>query len=170
MNSFNFILNECGGVLARRVAAGVSLTRSDGQVVEREQGSRAAGNSRIFQTSPRSIFQSTTTLYLLIEVLYLLTRSLAASPSIFVEPPHHSFCSLKAQTGYLRNLVVSRILFTGRVRPLSVEDGSPQLSQFYPARRLVALAPKPSTDQNLSSGCSVHQSSSLCNFINPTKS
>src|ERR1700722_806555 len=42
MNSFNFILNECGGVLARRVAAGVGLTRSDGQVVEREQGSRAA--------------------------------------------------------------------------------------------------------------------------------
>jgi hypothetical protein len=127
------------------------------------------GQELLFQTSPRSIFQSTT-LYLLIEVLYLLTRSLAASPSIFVEPPHHSFCSLKAQTGYLRNLVVSRILFTGRVRPLSVEDGSPQLSQFYPAWRLVALAPKPSTDQNLSSGCSVHQSSSLCNFINPTKS
>jgi hypothetical protein len=37
-------------------------------------------------------------------------------------------------------LVASRILFKGRVRPLSVEDGSPQLSQFYPARRLVALA------------------------------
>jgi hypothetical protein len=43
MNSFNFILNERGGVLARRVAAGVGLTRSDGQVVKREQGSRAAG-------------------------------------------------------------------------------------------------------------------------------
>lgn len=43
MNSFNFILNERGGVLARRVAAGVGLTRSDDQVVKREQGSRAAG-------------------------------------------------------------------------------------------------------------------------------
>lgn len=42
MNSFNFILNEHGGALARRVAASVGLTRSDGQVVEREQGSRAA--------------------------------------------------------------------------------------------------------------------------------
>ena len=37
-------------------------------------------------------------------------------------------------------MAASRILFKGRVRPLSVEDGSPQLSQFYPARRLVALA------------------------------
>jgi hypothetical protein len=35
---------------------------------------------------------------------------------------------MKAQTGSLRNLVASRILFKGRVRPLSVEDGSPQLS------------------------------------------
>ena len=42
-NSFSFILNERGGVLARRVAAGVGLTRSDGQVVEREQASRAVG-------------------------------------------------------------------------------------------------------------------------------
>src|SRR2546423_10434610 len=79
-----------------------------------------------------------------------------ASSPVLKTAAHLSFCSLKAQTGYLGNLVVSRILFKGRVRPLSVEDGSPQLSQFYPARRLVALAPKLSTDQNLSSGCSVH--------------
>jgi hypothetical protein len=36
--------------------------------------------------------------------------------------------------------VASRVLFKGPVRPLSVEDGSPQLSQFYPAQRPVALA------------------------------
>lgn len=43
MNSFHFILNEGGGVLAQRVAAGDGLTQSDGQVMEREQGSRATG-------------------------------------------------------------------------------------------------------------------------------
>jgi hypothetical protein len=49
--------------------------------------------------------------------LNALARHLAASPS---------FCSLKAQTGSLRNSVASRVLFKGRVRPLSVEDSSPQ--------------------------------------------
>ena len=66
------------------------------------------------------------------------------TPRYFV-PTHSknrplSFCSLRARLGSLRILAASRILFKGRVRPLSVEDGSPQLSQFYPAGRLVALA------------------------------
>jgi hypothetical protein len=45
----------------------------------------------------------------------------------FCRAPHATshFCSLKAQTGYLHILAAFRILFKGRVRLLSVEDGSP---------------------------------------------
>ena len=85
LNSFNFILNERGGVLARPVAAGVGLTRSDGQVVEREQGSRAVGIREYSRHLRDQFFQSTTTLYLLIEVLYLLTRSLVVSKVLVPE-------------------------------------------------------------------------------------
>jgi hypothetical protein len=42
------------------------------------------------------------------------------------ETYQYSFCSLRARLGSLRILAASRILFKGRVRPLSVEDGSLQ--------------------------------------------
>ena len=97
-NSFNFILNERGGVLARRVA-GVGLTRSDDQVVEREQGSRAAGIREYSRHLRDQFFQSTTTLYLLIEVLYLLTRSLVVNKILVPEKvwyQHSSGVSIRA--------------------------------------------------------------------------
>jgi hypothetical protein len=81
-----------------------------------------------------------------------INPQLRASSPVLKTAPHLSFCSMKAQTGSLHNLVASRVLFKGRVRPLSVEDGSPQLSQFYPAQRACL---KLGTDLNLSSGCSV---------------
>jgi hypothetical protein len=49
-----------------------------------------------------------------------------ASPPVPKKAHWLLFCSLKAQTGSLRILAASRILFKGRVHPLSVEDDSPQ--------------------------------------------
>jgi len=63
--------------------------------------------------------------------------SLPPHPRYFEEPLHpfqkkyptSHFCSLKAQTGSLRIIAASRILFMGRVCPLPIEDGSlPHLS------------------------------------------
>jgi len=94
-----------------------------------------------------------------------ITLNCRASSPVLKTAPHLSFCSMKAQTGSLRNLVASRVLFKGRVRPLSVEDGSPQLSQFYPAQRLVALA------LSLALTRIYHLAVAyICNFINSTKS
>jgi hypothetical protein len=94
-----------------------------------------------------------------------ITLNCRASSPVLKTAPHVSFCSMKAQTGSLRNLVASRVLFKGRVRPLSVEDGSPQLSQFYPAQRLVVLA------LSLALTRIYHLAVAyICNFINSTKS
>jgi len=61
---------------------------------------------------------------------------LALAPALprFFEPPHPpvprtgplSFCSLRAQTCLFAFWQLPGILFEGRVRPLSVEDGAPQ--------------------------------------------
>src|SRR5579859_4756978 len=48
--------------------------------------------------------------------------------------------SLRAQTGSLRILAASRILFKGRVRPLSVEDDSPQHPLNSEQKRFTASA------------------------------
>ena len=121
MNSFNFILNECGGVLARRVAAGVGLTRSDGQVVEREQGSRAA-------------IPDISAINFSIDDNTILTNRGAVSVDKKPGRITLDFCRASSplilftesfKQGSLRILVASRILLKGCLRPISIEDGSP---------------------------------------------
>jgi hypothetical protein len=58
-------------------------------------------------------------------------NALAIRHRYFVEPsqkqrPTSHFAHWEPKTGSLRILAASTILFKGRVRPLSVEDGSPQ--------------------------------------------